>query len=210
MKALYTVAILLLLTASVAHPQSLDIDELIVSEDSLTASTRRYYLRKMESEMTEFSYREKGKWLKYMPRLGFSLIRFFPIADYDTRLLYEAKNDRVRKNAKLQSIQQKNELAFQKTVNSLKSLYRLLQAKINYYNASLTVDKLKTQHLAIIEQQYQNAEIRPTQYLQAKVSSEERKIDRLREYNAILELTHQLIELAQTEETPALLTDTTP
>lgn len=195
----------LLVGCSFSYGQRISIDEFTMIEDSLVENARRYYLRKMESEMTEYAYQEKGKWLKYMPRLGFSLARFTPIADYDTCLIYEAKNDRIRKNAKLQSIQKKNELTFQETVNSLKSLYRLLQAKVNYYNAHLSVDELKEQHLAIIEQQYQNAEIPPTQYLQIKITAEEQKIRRIQEYNTILELAHQLTELAKAQEALPLL-----
>ena len=209
-KLLFLAVSLFLLSYSRSDGQRISIEEFVLSQDSLIENARRYYLRKMESEMTEYAYQEKGKWLKFMPRLGFSLIRFTPIADYDTRLLYEAKNDRIRKNAKLQSIQKKNELAFQGTANSLKSLYRLLQAKIDFYNAYLSVNDLKAQHMAIIEQQYQNAEIPPTQYLLAKITVEEQKIRRIQEYNTILELAHQLTELAKAQEALPLVPNALP
>ena len=209
-KFLFLAINLFLLAYSYSDGQRINIEEFVLNQDSLIENARRYYLRKMESEMTEYAYQEKGKWLKFMPRLGFSLTRFTPIADYDTRLLYEAKNDRIRKDAKLQSIQKKNELAFQETANSLKSLYRLLLAKINFYNAYLSVDDLKAQHMAIIEQQYQNAEIPPTQYLLAKITVEEQKIRRIQEYNTILELAHQLTELAKAQEALPLVPNTLP
>lgn len=209
--ALSIITFTLLLSSPLpGYCQQISMQSLVADEEALIENTRSYYLRKMESEMIEFSYQEKGRWLKYVPRLGFSLTRLTPIAEYDTRLLYEATNHQTQKNAKLLSIQKKNELAFQKTVNSLKSLYRLLENKVEYYNAYLAVDELKSQQMNIIEQQYQNAEIPPSQYLQAKITAEEHRVNRIKEYNAILELNHQITELAKTEDTPPLLTEELP
>ncbi|MCU0439194.1 MAG: hypothetical protein MUC49_14950 [Raineya sp.] len=76
------------------------------------------------------------------------------------------QNTKATQKAKIQSIERVNEVDFNEVLNEVIQLREILKNRIDYYNSRVkNFDIQKALFIEIIEKQYKNREILPSEYL---------------------------------------------
>lgn len=145
----------------------------------LFASLDNFYQQQIQAQLTEFQIQEKGKWLKYIPNIGFGYnlstnqegqltSKLRPSLSFSTNIIYKVLNDKQNRLAKIQSIQQKHQLDYQQAKQQLQQqlkLYQILKQDIQYLKQLNEVDQ---QLFEIATHQFTKAELAPSAYLPKK------------------------------------------
>jgi len=198
MRIYHTVLIVLLLSYGKVYGQErLAITDLIVEKTELETFLRRHFIDLAEALIEEFNYKEKGKVLKYLPSLGYNFITNSPHISYNTSALYAAINDEYIKVAKIKSIRKAMKNSFQAELKKLHKHYANLEADIDYYNQSLQLYHINQEIFSIKQQQYQNLEITPLEFLSSKIKIKEEEMRLSKKHHDILKLKNHILEIAQ-------------
>ena len=188
---------LLLSYGKVYGQERLAIRGLIVERTELETSLRRHFIDLAEALIEEFNYKEKGKVLKYLPSLGYNFITNSPHISYNTSALYAAINDEYIKEAKIKSIRKAMQNSFQAELKKLHKHYANLEADIDYYNQALQLYHINQEIFSIKQQQYQNLEIAPLEFLSSQIKIKEEEMRLSKKYHDILKLKNYILEIAQ-------------
>lgn len=205
---LYAVLGVFLCFCSRGHAQErLELKDLIVECAVLETSLRRHFIDLAEALIEEFSYKEKGKVLRYLPSLGYNFITNSPHIAYSSSALYAAINDRHIKRAKIRSIRKAMQNSFQAEIKKLRKHYANLEADIEYYNQAIQLYQINQVIFSIRQQQYQNLEIVPLEFLRSQLRIKEEEMRLRKKYHAILKCRNHILEIAQVGPQPQLYQD---
>lgn len=204
MKIFPTLLAALLIFSKSYGQEKLDILELIAERAELEATLRQHFIKLSEALIEEFNYKEEGKILKYFPSLGYNFITQSPHFSYNTGALYAAINDKHIKKAKIRSIKKAMQVSFQAELKKLYKHYANLEADIEYYNHALDLYQLSQEIFKIKQQQYQNLEIAPLEFLSSQIQMKSEEMKLRKKYSDILKLKNHLLELAQAGPQPIL------
>lgn len=128
----------------------------------LEKSLKEQLIKEREAEKEIYNFKEKGKWLKYVPNVG---LQFgLPSVTWGTGTVYKIKNDKQIKAAALQSLEQKYQARYEQELKSLQHEYKkyrvkfqqLIRAEARIMNDSLI--------FAIHEEAYAKNEIAPLEF----------------------------------------------
>ena len=198
MKIYHTVLVGLLLSYGKVYGQErLAITDLIVERTELETSLRKHFIDLAEALIEEFNYKEEGKVLKYLPSLGYNFITNSPHISYNTSALYAAINDQHIKQAKIKSIRKAMQNTFRAELKKLYKHYANIEADIDYYNQALELYYIKQKIFNIKQQQYQNLEIAPLEFLSSQIKIKEEEMRLKKKYHDILKLKNHILEIAQ-------------
>ena len=150
--------------------------------DSLIDPLRTYYQDKTSAEISAYSYKEKGKWLKYLPTvgMGFSLESSgsqgsgldvpMPIVSFNSRTIYQIKNDKQTRKAKIESIIAQNELLFNEDIRKLRRLLQELKRKEIELSGLKSEWAIRYDLYRIDSTNYYAQELKPSGYLRSQLS----------------------------------------
>ncbi|MEH0153618.1 hypothetical protein V6R21_05855 [Limibacter armeniacum] len=148
----------------------------VVSVDSLSASVMEYYHRKMAAEQEEFLYLERGKWMKYMPTVGFSF--GLPSVSWGTGKVYEARQATQVKTVKLSAIKAVNELEMNALLQEVMIDHQTLIGELEHHQVLEEILQLEEKLFAIVKEAYEKHEITPMELLlkQKQLLTEKEKV----------------------------------
>lgn len=148
--------------------------------DSLIQSLVQFYEIEAHANIQEYQYKEQYKWMKYVPNIGVGYNlqgNPRPTINFSLNTIYQYYNDKSRKNAKIKSIIQKNEVKLNRELMQLHSqLAKLKLKKQAITQSQLLLQKekqlleLETQIFNIQKSKYDRNELLPSQFLKLKKS----------------------------------------
>ena len=87
------------------------------SNSLLFASLNQFHRLQTQAQLSEYQATQKNKWLKYLPTVGLAYTldgHPRPTLSWSSSLIYNAQQDKVKRQAKQTSILQQNQLELQK------------------------------------------------------------------------------------------------
>ncbi len=174
------------------HPKNSNPDTL-PSRPSLFTALRHYHTEKAAATITEYKAVERYRWMKWMPSVGVGYnLQGAPVPTMTFSLgqVYANLNSKALMQSKTEAVLRGSLLSFKTDSIDLEMLLQkveILRGGIAYDETVAVVDSALW---TIVEGQYRNKDIGPTEYLTAKKQFLERQVllhQRRREI-AILEL----------------------
>lgn len=163
------------------------------SYDSVCGCIDTYYHRLNDSQIEEFRYSSKNRWLNYIPSPGYSpFTGGFTVSLNLSAPLQEAKF-RQQVNRKIRSISKANDLQATTLKNQAKAEIKALQNAIFEYNLLDSLEYLKQKAFALVSTQYNRNEITPSEFLSKQMEHKNFLISRLTTANAIEQKIFELL-----------------
>lgn len=159
--------IIICIFSSSAYSQALlDTSQFLPHRKDLEEHLRKFYTKKKEALKAEFQTKNKYKFLRFLPSLGYNFIQNTPIMIFSSSQIESYQNTKATQKAKIQSIERVNEVDFNEILNEVIQLRETLKNRIDYYNSRVKNFEIqKALFIEIIEKQYKNREIPPSEYL---------------------------------------------
>ena len=162
--------ILLIGLSSNCFSQSrIDSASFLPHKDSIIVCLKNFYEEKTNAESYEYNYRQKYKWLKFLPTIGLNLLPLSPLVGISSSQLVNQVNINAQRKAKLLTIARTNSLAFQQDSISLNYDIANLWVKVAYYHFQLENLELYKNKFSIVVKSYKNNEITPTDFLDRQI-----------------------------------------
>lgn len=139
----------------------------LVSLDTLEAHLRLAYNQTWTAEREAYQYKLKGSWTKYVPNIGLTF--GLPSISWSPNAIFETGNIKRQLKAKLKSIDLDYTNRLNKAIADLRIEYQKLQIQIQDYQQEKELFQIKTEIFEITENQNQNHEILPADYLNKKL-----------------------------------------
>jgi hypothetical protein len=201
----FVVVVSLLHIVSVDHQSRLDNDDkeplsisnLLPSKQELTLSLANHYREVTKASLSEFNYKERGKFLQYLPNIGYNFVTHSPHITYQTSLLFGALNASNVKKARIVSIKRQVEITFQDDLEKLYNHLSNLEAAIELYNYRIGYYRLHEDLFNILSEKYKNLEITPFDYIQGKIKLKGEEISLRKEYNQLITKRNLILDIAK-------------
>lgn len=162
--------ILLIGLSSICFAQTrIDSVSFLPHKDSIIVCLKKFYDEKAKAESYEYNYRQKYKWLKFLPTIGLNLLPLSPLVGISSNQLVNQVNINAQRKAKLLTIARTNSLAFQQDSISLNYDLANLWVKVAYYHFQLENLELYKNKFTIVVKSYKNNEITPTEFLDKQI-----------------------------------------
>ena len=142
----------------------------IPSLDSLTYSCTLFFVKQASADLAQFNYKAKGQILNYLPSPGWNFATNSPILTLSFADLFNAINFKRTTKAQAQRIVLGYETGMNAALIEVAQLHASLSNQLNFYNSSLEVLSLENQRFSIVEKDFQNNTIPPSQFLAAQIS----------------------------------------
>lgn len=175
-------------------------DSLLLNVQSLKSSLRQYYIKKTEAEQEEYMYNLKFKWLMFLPSFGWNFIANTPSLSYNTNELSNAINYKRRKTSKLESIRKQNEVQFNRDLNDVVVMCENLKLQISTYNLLELNFTIINESFELIELSYKNAELKPSEYLQKKISYQSALLNKQKTLNDLILYRNEILIKAKKQK----------
>lgn len=186
-KSKNAMCLLLLLTVQM-QAQSFQIP----NYDSLKICIEQHYEQLTLSQVEEFQYQHKKRWLNYIPSPGYSpFTGGFTVSLNVSAPLQEAKF-RNQVKQKIRAIQKTNELQMLSLLNEAKVQLLNLQYLIEEYKALDSLQELKELAFKLTATQYERNEITPSEFIARQIDIISFRTSRLSQSNHIQQ---QILEL---------------
>lgn len=165
----------------------------IPNYDSLKLSLQDFYRRKTTAEQQQYKYKQKWRWLKYLPSVGYSFFLNTPIVSYNTNEVYNAINDKHIIRAQCESLSQINETLYNEDLTEVKYTVEILRDRIQQYNSQLMIFDLEKKRYEIVEKSYTNKEITPTEFITKQIDYNNFQGQLRKEYTDIKILRNEIL-----------------
>lgn len=147
--------------------------------DTLEVGLNSFYTQKNEAEISEFRFEKKWNWLRYIPSFGYNFVSNSYMIGYNTNDIANALNSKQTIAAKIISIKKHNDLLLKTDLKEIAVELTYIKHQIALYNANTPLVELESQLFDIYTQQYNKAEITPSDYISKKITFESLNISRL-------------------------------
>ena len=147
----------------------IDSASFLPHKDSILVCLKKFYDEKTNAESYEYNYRQKYKWLKFLPTVGLNLLPLSPLVGISSNQLVNQVNINAQRKAKLLTIARTNSLGFQQDSISLNYDVANLWVKVAYYHFQLTNLELHKSKFSIVEKSYKNNEVTPSEFLDRQI-----------------------------------------
>ena len=128
----------------------------------LEKSLKEQLIKEREAEKEIYNFKEKGKWLKYVPNVG---LQFgLPSVTWGTGTVYKIKNDKQIKAAALQNIEQKYQARYEQELKSLQHEYKKYEVKKQQWIRAEARHLNDSLIFTIHEEAYSKNEIAPLEF----------------------------------------------
>ena len=155
------------------------------SSETLFASLRAYHTAQSDSRTAEFRIQEKLDWMKYLPSVGIGYTlgtkngeltqRLRPNLNFSFSQIFNSKRDKEIRRAKIESINQQNEVDFK--TDSLNLLIALKRVEIvrEAANEMRTAQAIDDELFKLSQLAYDEKKVSTFQYLSEKRQYFERR-----------------------------------
>ena len=171
-------------------PQELPADSLLIS------SLVKYYEAERVAQIKPYEIEESKKWIKYLPSVGLAYnLQGQPRPSFSyspLSILESKKSDKLRDAAK-EAVLLNYDLLISDRVEELKAKIREYKLKLELYDMRLEVIELDLKLYEIEETKYEEDLIKPSEYIRAKKSIHQAKMDAITILYDITELYHSII-----------------
>lgn len=170
----------------------------LVINDSIYTDIVEYYENKTTVEIGDYTYKEKYKWVKFLPSFGYFVLQNQPWLGWNSTQLFDVLNYKRRKKALILKIIKTNQIACATDFMKLERLVSKFKRMKNIYDNLLIRLDLEKAILDIKEEQYKTHDITNEEYFRANISYNEVELRVgnmelliLETYNSIQELAHR-------------------
>ena len=194
MKHLLLIVILYSNLSAQEKPQQLPHDSILIK------SLKVFYEAERSAQITPYEIQESKPWIKYLPSVGVAYnlqgqprpsLSYSPLS-----VLESKKNDKLRDAAK-QAVLLNYDLLISDRVGELKAKIREYELKLELYDMRIEVIELDMKLFEIEETKYKENLIKPSEYIRAKKSIHQAKMDAITILYNITELYHSIIIMSK-------------
>ena len=162
----------------------------LVSLDSLLNQVKRLSKAKKESEIIEFNYEMKGKFLNYVPSVGFSF--GLPSVNWSLSEILAIRKDKKVRKQKIKSIILKNDNELSKKIEVVKIKYKKLEVEFRKLEQKEGSILICQKIFKIYKEAFEKEEIAPLEFYKQTLAKENVENDL---ENFKLELKIKILEL---------------
>jgi hypothetical protein len=165
--------------------------------DSLKVSCEAYYQTKAEAEIEEYKQLKKYKFLRFLPSLGYSILRSDFVVSLNTNGAISYLENKQIRNNKISSIILQNNLLLSSALREIAMKQSELEKVITQKKNIHKLVELEKQIFKIKKRQYENAELEPLLYLQAQKTliNQEQKLEDIN--YKVFQINQQLLSIAK-------------
>mgnify|MGYP005843068601 CR=1 FL=1 len=205
-----TTALYITLTTQIALPKAtqvthtkpankliIHLQELVPKQEKLEENLKAHYQETYQTLISALNYKEKGTIFQYLPSVSYNFIKLSPTITYHANKITASINRQRAKKAKIQSIQEKIQIALQDALKKLNKNYANLKAEIKLYNQTVKIYQLKKELFKIKKEQYNNLEITPTAFIKSQIKIKTEKLKLNKQYTNIIKHKNHILELAK-------------
>ncbi len=150
-----------------AKGQTVELPDL----EHLERSLRAYLHEEWKVERSQYEFNQKGKLLKFLPSVGVGM--GMPQVSYSTQTLFTVLEDKKRREAAIQAIDRKFQLAYNDELNSLRIQHaklRIQKERLKFQAQAMETDQ---KIFAIHQEAFAKKEMKPLEFLQKKKGRED-------------------------------------
>lgn len=140
------------------------------SLDSLKASCINFYKKQAVADLHQYNYKTKGQVLNFLPSPGWNFATQSPILTVSFADVFRAVNTKRTNKAQSKRIVLSYEAEMNAALIEVVQLHASLANQLNLYNSSLEILELEKQKFSIIQKDFDQSIIPPSQYLAAQIS----------------------------------------
>jgi hypothetical protein len=198
-KSIFIVPFLSLLSTLI-NGQSLSCDSMqirsIAPRYDLVNSLINHSKRECIYNITELTYVEKYKWLRYIPSFGWNFVSNTPFLGYNSNELFSLLNMKRRKKAQLDAIIHRINEDYRKNSISLNMKYDRFEQLQRTFKHMKLIYNLEREVFEIRTIQYKKLQITPSDYLQEQISIQNKYLILLQAQANIEALREELYSIA--------------
>lgn len=136
----------------------------------------------------------------FLPSFGWNFIANTPSLSYNSNELSNAINYKYRRTAKLESIRKQNEVQFNRDLNDVVVMCENLKLQISTYNLLELNFIIINESFDLIELSYKNAELKPSEYLQKKISYQSALLNKQKTLNDLILYRNEILIKAKKQK----------
>ncbi|MFM7853289.1 MAG: TolC family protein, partial [Flammeovirgaceae bacterium] len=145
-------------------------DDFIPNIDSLKSSCIHFYAKRAIADLTAYNYKIKWQVLNYLPSPGWNVATNSPILQINFGDIFRAVNLRRQNVAQARRIILYYESEMNAALIEVTQLHQSLVNQLHLYNSSIKVLELEKQKFDMVEKDYTNTIIPPSEYLTAQIA----------------------------------------
>lgn len=152
---------------------TLNSSDTLPYRDSLFTSLRRFHSEQLQTDLSEFQVQEKNTWMKYVPTvgLGFNVFsdKIRPTVSYSLSQVFQSKNEKDMRQAKIQKILRGSALAFKKDSFDLVEKLAILETVKRSVAHLETVQAIEDEEFKLQEERNAKGEILPVNWISIRL-----------------------------------------
>ena len=138
----------------------------------LEASLQRYHNRRWTAERSEYTYKQKGRFLNYLPSVSFiplsrtDRVSLTPVLSLNTNSVFNYLQQKRQQKTKLQALDRKAQLTFNEDLTKLRLLYARIQHETIALSQTNILAEIEKKQFAIYQEAFAKLELSPLNFLE--------------------------------------------